>query len=84
MTIGLLWARPRQSTTAPLVMCHMYSVASVARNAYGIITSIVLRNPWGVDGVGNDSNRYDGLVTVTPAQLMQYVGAINYGRRWNH
>jgi hypothetical protein len=66
---------------APLVMNHMYTVASVTRNAAGAVASITLRNPWGVDGANNkDGNAKDGLVTVTPAQIFAQYGRVNWGR----
>ena len=64
---------------APLVNSHMYTVMYVTRNSSGVVTSITLRNPWGVDGAGNDSNPYDGLVTVTPGQLFGSTGRVNWG-----
>jgi calpain family cysteine protease len=66
---------------APLVMNHMYAVASVARGASGSISTITLRNPWGIDGANNkDDNARDRLVTVTPAQIFAQLGRINWGR----
>lgn len=41
--------------------------------------SVVLRNPWGYDGAGNDSNTADGLVTVTGAQLFASTGWVLWG-----
>ena len=29
-----------------------------------------LRNPWGVDGIGNDANTSDGLVKISLAQII--------------
>lgn len=80
VTIGFLGERTPGVGTAPLVMGHMYTVARVIRNASGVVTSIVLRNPWGIDGAGSDSNTSDGLVAVTAAQLLQYTGQVNWGR----
>lgn len=80
VTIGFLGVRPGYTGTAPLIMSHMYTVMSFVRNSAGTITGIVLRNPWGFDGAGSDSNTSDGLVTVTPAQLYAYVGRVNWGR----
>ncbi len=80
VTVGVLSGRWAGATNGvPLVMEHMYSVASIVRNAAGAITGIVLRNPWGVDGAGNDGNN-NGLVTVTPSQLFGLNGRVNYGR----
>ncbi|MBM4002889.1 MAG: hypothetical protein FJ295_06305 [Planctomycetes bacterium] len=79
VTIGFLGPKQYTVNTAPLVMGHMYSVSSV-NVVKGQVTSIVLRNPWGIDGAGKDANIYDGLVTVTPVQLMQYYGRLNWGQ----
>lgn len=48
---------------APLIGSHAYEVVSTDG------TNVVLRNPWGVDGAGHDSNVNDGYVTITAAQL---------------
>jgi hypothetical protein len=67
---------------APLEMGHVYTVATVTRNASGTVTGITLRNPRGVDGGGNrDANPNDGLVNVTPAQIFaQDSFIVNWGR----
>ena len=49
----------------PLMEYHAYSVERVIEGSFG--TSIVLRNTWGIDGVGSDGND-DGLVTLTAEQ----------------
>jgi hypothetical protein len=49
---------------SPLVGGHCYTVTAVNRDAWGNVTSIVVRNPWGGDNTGG--NPY---VTLTPAQL---------------
>ena len=57
---------------------HAYTLWQVNRNPAGVVTTIVLRNPWGVDGgttyggavtAYQDANPNDGLITLTPAQL---------------
>lgn len=80
ITIGFLSVRTSEGATAPLIMSHMYTVMSVIRDNSNVVTSIVLRNPWGVDGTGNDGNYYDGLVTVTPEQIYGIWGRINWGQ----
>lgn len=80
ITIGFLSIRTSAGSTAPLIMSHMYTVMSVIRDGSGVVTSLVLRNPWGVDGAGNDGNTSDGLVTVTPDQIWGINGRINWGR----
>jgi Ca2+-binding RTX toxin-like protein len=64
---------------APLINSHMYQVVTFVRNAAGQITAVVLRNPWGVDGIAADSNADDGIVTVSPSMLYACVGRVNWG-----
>lgn len=72
------WSGP---SNGPVVLGHAYTVASFVRNAAGAITGVVVRNPWDVDGGSQtDSNPYDGLVTLTTAQLFQYSGGVSWGR----
>jgi hypothetical protein len=79
VTIGFLGSAA--GAGAPLVMNHMYTVASFARTAAGAVASITLRNPWGVDGGNNkDGNPRDGLVTLTPTQIFAQLGRVNWGR----
>ena len=60
---------------APLIGGHAYTVDHVTKDATGAVVSITLRNPWGVDGAGNDGAN-DGYVTITPAQaLAGWIGA---------
>ena len=75
VTIGFL-----SGSGANIVTGHMYTIARFVRNSGGTITGVVLRNPWGVDGGGNNDGSNDGYVTVTPAQLMGYTGRVNWGR----
>jgi hypothetical protein len=81
VTLGFLSSSTTAAENAAsnLVMDHMYTVVRFVRNTAGTITGVVLRNPWGVDGRGNDGNN-DGLVTVTPAQIFGLVGRVNWGR----
>lgn len=81
VTIGFSGSNQAHST--PLVLGHMYLVTNVIRNAANVVTSIELRNPWGIDGAAVTSgNPSDGLVSVTPAQLWQFasIGRVNWGR----
>lgn len=66
--------------SVPLIGDHMYTVYSFQRDSAGNVTSVTLRNPWGRDGAGSDSNSSDGLVTLTPAQLFAQTGQVNWGR----
>jgi hypothetical protein len=64
---------------APLINTHMYTVMEVIRDASNVVTSILLRNPWGYDGAGADGDTSDGLVAVTPGQLFGSTGRVNWG-----
>lgn len=76
VTIGFLTV----GSGVPVIGYHMYMVAGVTKNAAGVVTSITVRNPWGVDGAGKDANPNDGLVTLTPAQVFSCTGAVNWGK----
>ena len=78
-SVGIeFWSGP---SNGPVVLSHAYTVVSFVRNTAGAVTGIVVRNPWGVDGTPvSDSNPYDGLVTLTAAQLFQYSGGVSWGR----
>lgn len=52
----------------PLIGGHTYSVMAVSKDATGTVY-VTLRNPWGWDGFNDDSNEWDGLVTITYATL---------------
>jgi hypothetical protein len=75
VTVGLLTV----PAGCPCVQSHAYTVAAVNRDAAGNVTSIVLRNPWGWDGAGNDLNPADGLVTLTVDQLFACTGRLTWG-----
>ncbi len=53
---------------APLIGDHAYMVDAVIKDVNGNMT-LRLRNPWGVDGAGNDGAN-DGYVTITAAQAL--------------
>jgi hypothetical protein len=53
---------------APLIASHAYSLYAVTHDSSGNVV-FELRNPWGYDGAGNDSNPSDGIVSLTLAQL---------------
>ena len=52
---------------APLIGYHAYSVVSVGYDAQGNASTLLLLNPWGIDGAGSDGAN-DGYVTITAAQ----------------
>jgi hypothetical protein len=61
---------------SPLIGSHAYTVEAVETDAQGQRT-LILRNPWGIDGVGNDG-RDDGYVRVTATQAYDsYWGVIS-------
>jgi hypothetical protein len=70
------------SNGCPCVENHAYTVDHVNYRSFylpyiGWITtpvSITLRNPWGFDGAGSDSNTSDGYVTATADQFFNYFG----------
>jgi Calpain family cysteine protease/RTX calcium-binding nonapeptide repeat (4 copies) len=51
----------------PLIGDHAYTVIRVQADADGNVT-LLLRNPWGIDGVSQSDGHDDGYVTVTAAQ----------------
>jgi hypothetical protein len=69
---------------------HVFSVSSFVRNAAGAITGIVLRNPWGTDGLDSftrvfggasaGSTSMDGFITVSISQLYNSGGWIDWAR----
>ncbi|WP_315852267.1 C2 family cysteine protease [Lignipirellula cremea] len=80
VTIGFTGEKKVGKGPAPIITGHQYTVMSV-KVVNGAVASITLRNPWGTDGGGSkDSNPNDGLITVTPAQLLAYVGNVNWGK----
>ena len=51
-------------------MPDAYIVDAVVKDSVGNVTSIRLRNPWGVDdAAGFGAN--DGFITLTPQQFLQ-------------
>jgi hypothetical protein len=62
---------------APLIGNHAYSIAG-AYQQNGVYY-FVLRNPWGFDGTGSDSNPGDGLVTLTFDQIQANFSAVYLG-----
>ena len=53
----------------PIIGSHAYSV--VATSVVSGVQFVTVRNPWGFDGAGSDSDTSDGLVTITMAQFNQ-------------
>jgi len=54
---------------APLLGSHAYTVDHFNFDATGTPVSVTLRNPWGVDGAGNDGAN-DGYVTLNGQQAL--------------
>jgi hypothetical protein len=59
---------------APLIGDHTYTVTAAWEDSSGT-EWVTLRNPWGFDGAGSDSNPGDGLVTMTISQLQMNLQA---------
>jgi hypothetical protein len=60
-------SRSSLPANVPVVASHAYTVVSTS-----VISGtqyVTVRNPWGFDGAGSDSNPLDGLVTLTFAQF---------------
>ncbi len=66
---SVTYAAGKPAAGAPLIGSHAYTVISVGLSATGAPASLVLRNPWGIDGAGNDG-KDDGYVTLTAAQAL--------------
>jgi hypothetical protein len=64
----------------PLHDNHVYTLVGFARDTAGNLNQVILRNPWGFDGAGNDSNPHDGLVTVSIKTLYGCRGKVESGR----
>jgi hypothetical protein len=62
---------------APLIDGHAYEVDHVNVDANGNAVSMTLRNPWGIDGAGNDGLD-DGYVTISGVQAFQaFLGLVS-------
>lgn len=80
VTVGFTDNRYGKYLPYGLVNNHMYTVTAIQMDG-GVVTSITLRNPWGVDtDLGTSDGSDNGYVTVTPAQLFYLSGAVNWGR----
>jgi hypothetical protein len=55
---------------APLIGSHAYTVDNVLCDDAGKPVALVLRNPWAVDGAGDDGAN-DGYVTITASQALK-------------
>ncbi|HVX84351.1 MAG TPA: carbohydrate-binding protein [Phycisphaerae bacterium] len=58
----------------PIIGDHTYTVTKAYTDQWGT-QYLTLRNPWGYDGAGSDSNTYDGYVTVAASQLAPFLMA---------
>jgi hypothetical protein len=68
VTLGTLWGAEWHS---PLVGAHAYTIIAVTEDAAGGKT-LVLRNPWAIDGYGSLDGCDDGYVQVSPAQFASW------------
>jgi hypothetical protein len=62
---------------APLIDSHVYTIIGAYKDSSGTVW-IQLRNPWGVDGAGNDGNPNDGLVTINFATFSSNFNSLNF------
>jgi hypothetical protein len=60
---------------ANMVTGHAYTIDHVQDNGDGTY-SVVVRNPWGVDGYSSTDGSNDGYVTLTAAQAYVALGYI--------
>lgn len=60
---------------ANMVTSHAYTVDRVVDNGDGTY-SVVVRNPWGVDGYSSNDGTNDGYVTLTAAQAYVALGYV--------
>jgi hypothetical protein len=65
----------RVADGASLIASHAYTVDSIVTDSHGNVTGLELRNPWGVDGAGNDGHN-DGYVIVTAAQAYDSMAGV--------
>ncbi len=67
------------TSDVPLIGGHSHTLIAMTRDAHGNVTTITLRNPWGVDGTDNPSDPNDGLVTVSASQFLKAVCSASWG-----
>jgi hypothetical protein len=65
------------NASGPVVGSHAYMVKSVATSESG--SYVTVYNPWSYDGRTWDSSPYDGLLTLSIAQVQQYFQAVAVG-----
>lgn len=65
--LSVTYAAGNVPPATPLISYHAYSVDAVVTDRAGNPVALRLRNPWGVDGAGNDG-RNDGYVTISEPQ----------------
>lgn len=75
VTVGIL-----NPNGAPLIGSHAYTVIRVVYDESGVPIGVVLRNPWGFDGAGDDGAN-DGYVTVSADQLFKAFWQMQAGVR---
>ena len=74
---SVTYATLTAAADAPIVEGHAYAVLGVETDASGNLTGLRLRNPWGVDGAGNDGAD-DGYVSLTAHQaLVCHMGVVS-------
>lgn len=67
------------AASSGLVSRHVYSIISVFRNDSGTVDSVLLRNPWAVDGTITDGLN-DGYITISLRTLASIPGWLSWGK----
>jgi hypothetical protein len=65
---------------APIISGHAYEVDQISTDADGNPTQVRLRNPWAMDGAGNDG-KDDGYITLTAEQAQKVFWFACIGKR---
>jgi hypothetical protein len=63
---------------APVIGYHCYTVVGAYQDVSGTVY-VQLRNPWGIDGAGNDGNPNDGLQTLSYNTFASNYYSLCYG-----
>jgi hypothetical protein len=63
-------------TDVPLIGGHAYTVVAVLLDPEGDPSRLVVRNPWGRDGAGQDDDPSDGYVTIGADQAFRGIAEV--------
>jgi hypothetical protein len=61
---------------SPLLLAdHQYIILGYNVDGSGVVTDVILRNPWGIDGgIGPSGDPNDGIINITTADLFASTG----------